>query len=141
MKKLTSLLSLSLCVGILLPAGAQGQFPQAEEDRRARRWNQEPQSGVCIYEDRGYRGRFECFDAGDAIRDMVRAGNFSDRVSSIRVFGRDRLIVYRDIHFQGERLLVDRDIPDLREYRLQYGRNWDNQISSLEVGGGGRRRR
>jgi hypothetical protein len=111
--------------------------------RRDDRWaggrlptNADPRSGVCIYEDRDYRGNFQCFNAGDEVADLTRIGRWSDKISSIRVFGPDRIQVFRDIHFQGERIVIDRDVPDLRRIQLRWGGNWDNQITSLFVPGG-----
>jgi hypothetical protein len=108
------------------------------EDRRdigAIRGERLPDS-VCLYEDTEFRGRVECFDSGYEVRDLGRSGDWSDRVSSIRVIGNGRAAAYVDVGFRGERLIIENDIPDLKKYRLG-NRNWDNQISSLEVAGGG----
>jgi hypothetical protein len=41
--------------------------------------------------------------------------------------------VFEDAGFQGQRLIVDRDLPDLTQIRA--GRNnWNDRISSLRVG-------
>jgi len=137
MRYLALPLGLALCFGVLSPYAALAQNRRDDIRWNARQpTNSDPKSGVCIYEDRDYRGRFECFNAGDEVADLTRIGKWSDKVSSIRVFGRDRVQVFRDIHFQGERLLIDRDIPDLRQLRLRWGSNWDNQISSLIIPGG-----
>jgi hypothetical protein len=95
----------------------------------------EPDS-VCVYEDTDFRGRVECFDAGRDVSDLGRSGDWSDRISSIRIIGNGRAVAYLDIRYQGERLLIDQDIPNLSHLRLRNGRTWDNQISSLEVAGG-----
>ena len=84
----------------------------------------------------GRRGRVECFDAGANIADLGREGDWSDRISSIRVYGGARVTIYRDINFRGERTTVDRDIPDLRQLRINGSLTWDNQISSLDVDDG-----
>jgi hypothetical protein len=105
-------------------------------DRRDDRYgNREPDS-VCVYEETEYRGRSECFDAGRDISDLGRSGNWSDRISSIRIIGNGRAAAFLDIEHRGERLVIDQDIPNLSQLRLRSGRTWDNQISSLEVGGG-----
>jgi hypothetical protein len=109
------------------------------DDRRDNRsGNREPDS-ICLYEDTNFRGRVECFDAGSRVSDLGRSGNWSDKVSSIRIIGEGRAAAYLDIGYRGEHLVIDQDIPNLSHLRLSNGRTWDNQISSLEVVGGGRR--
>ena len=45
-----------------------------------------------------------------------------------------QVIAYLEIGYRGERLVIDRDIPDLRNLRLgNSNQSWDNQISSLEI--------
>jgi len=88
---------------------------------------------VCVFEQSNYRGRSECWNAGETVRDLERVRGWNDRIRSIRVFGRTRLVVYRDASFRGEYLVVDRDISDLAVIRLRNGVNWTNQISSFEV--------
>ena len=46
------------------------------------------------------------------------------------------MTLYRDINFRGDRVTVDRDIPDLRRLRMTGSMNWDNQVSSLDINGG-----
>jgi hypothetical protein len=52
---------------------------------------------------------------------------WNDRISSVRVFGRARVEVYRDSNYRGERIRLDRDAPDLGPM------NWGDQISSFQV--------
>lgn len=94
-------------------------------------------NGVCVFEDINYRGRSQCFNSGADLSDLGRLGGWSDRISSIRVMGNERVVAFVDVNYRGERLVIDRDIPDLRSFRLRNNRSWDNQISSLEVGGRG----
>jgi len=82
--------------------------------------------GVCVYERPDFQGRSQCWNAGENLSDLARAGNWSDRIASIRVFGRAMAALYRDIGFRGESITVDRDIRDL-------GRSWDRQASSLQI--------
>jgi hypothetical protein len=92
--------------------------------------------GICVYDRRNYEGREQCFDLGADVRDLARSGNWSDRIASIRVFGRTSAILYRDIEYRGESLLIDRDIPDLSQVSGNNFRNWDRQASSLVVENG-----
>ena len=68
--------------------------------------------------------------------DLGRRASWNDHISSIRVFGPTRVTLYRDINFRGDRVTVDRDIPDLRRLRMTGSMNWDNQVSSLDINGG-----
>jgi hypothetical protein len=92
--------------------------------------------GICVYDRRDYQGREECFGAGQSVNDLARAGNWSDRIQSIRVFGGSRAILYRDIQFRGDSIVVDRDVADLSQVSGQNFRNWNRQISSLAVENG-----
>jgi hypothetical protein len=103
-------------------------FPQSDRnnDRRANRIT----DGICVYDRPDYQGREECWGSGTNIDNLRRAGNWSDRISSIRVYGRARAVMYRENNFRGESLSIDRDIPDFSRIR---GRNWNNQVSSIAV--------
>ena len=71
------------------------------------------------------------------MNDLARAGNWSDRIQSIRVFGGSRAVLYRDIQFRGDSIVIDRDVPDLSQVSgNQNFRNWSKQISSLAVQNG-----
>jgi hypothetical protein len=94
---------------------------------------------VCVFEHAYFRGRTECFDSGVEIRELRRNGDWNDRISSIQIVGNARAIFYENIGFQGEQLVVDRDIPDLAILRLRDGVNWNDQASSVEVRGSNRR--
>ena len=93
---------------------------------------QDTQAGICVYEDANYRGRSQCWNLGSQENDLARAGRWSDRISSIRLFGRTTAEIYRDHGFTGERLTIDTDIPDLARVGSNYG-NWNDSISSLKV--------
>jgi hypothetical protein len=93
---------------------------------------EEPESGICVYEDANYRGRSQCWIVGTQQNDLARAGNWSDRISSIRVFGRTTVQLFRDHGFYGEELTIDQDVPDLARVGSNYG-NWNDSVSSLKV--------
>jgi len=83
--------------------------------------------GVCVYEFADFRGRSECWEAGEDESNLNRLEGWNDRISSIRVYGRARARIYRDANFRGGHLEVMRDIRNLGEV------SWDDQISSIEV--------
>jgi hypothetical protein len=105
--------------------GAYGNTPYPNQ--------QTVQEGICVYEERNYQGRSECWTGGERLDDLARVGNWSDRISSIRVFGRSRAVAYRDIGFRGESVVIDRDIPDLGQLSANGFRNWNHQISSMQI--------
>jgi hypothetical protein len=112
-----------------LPAGGRGRN---NDDWRGDR-RDDRRDGICVYENANFRGRSECFGIGEDIRDSARVRGWNDQISSIRVLGDARALVYSDGGFRGQRLLIDRDMSDLAVIRLQNGLSWNDQISSLEV--------
>lgn len=88
--------------------------PITRRDEPTRRPNQISE-GVCVYDRTDYQGREQCWGAGTTVNDLKRSGNWSDRISSIRVFGRTMAVLYRDISFRGESIVIDRDIPIWRK--------------------------
>jgi hypothetical protein len=97
------------------------------------RQQQDTQAGICVYEDANYRGRSQCWNVGSQQTDLAQAGRWSDKISSIRVFGRTAVEIYRDHEFNGEHLTIDGDVPDLARVGSSYG-NWNDSISSLKIG-------
>jgi hypothetical protein len=81
-----------------------------------------------VFDEPNYRGRSQCWDAGEGETNLNRTNGWNDRIMSVRVFGRTRAEVYRDANFRGARLRIDNDIPDLAAV------GWGAQISSLTVG-------
>jgi hypothetical protein len=97
------------------------------------RYNGRNDPGICVYDRPQYQGREQCWRTGSEISDLARTGNWSDRISSIRVFGRTAVVLYRDIQFRGESIVIDQDVPDLTKLAGRGFRSWDNQVSSLAV--------
>lgn len=98
-------------------------------DRRDRddRDNRVARDRICVYDGPNYQGRSQCWDAGEEETNLNRTNGWNDRISSIRVFGRTSVEVYRDAQFRGPRLRITSDIPDLGRI------NWGSQISSFQV--------
>jgi hypothetical protein len=124
-------------------------------DVRIRR---DPREGICVFDRTGFQGRSQCWETGDNLPDLTRnGGDWSDRISSIRVFGRAAAELYKDTRFRGERLIVDHDVTDLAQFRLGPGNgrgpqgrgqangrgngrgnsrgnnSWNDEVSSLRV--------
>jgi hypothetical protein len=114
------------------PPPSRGPFPVPPPQAR----DPEPRQGICLYEDAYYHGRSQCYEAGADIRDLGRVSRLNDRITSIRVFGGVRAVLYRDIQFRGESFVIDRDIPNLGVIRLRGGQSWNDQISSIDISNG-----
>jgi hypothetical protein len=102
--------------------------------RRAQRGRRDADR-VCVYEHANYQGRSQCWDNGDQVRDLKRIG-WNDSISSIRTFGRTRVALFEHSESQGQRLIVEQDVPDLSQLRTRDGSNWNDRISSLQIRGG-----
>jgi hypothetical protein len=93
-----------------------------DEDRD----NRPARDRICVYEDINYGGRSQCWNADEEERNLSGTG-WNDRISSIRVYGRARIEVYRDADYRGQRMRIERDSADLGAI------NWSDQISSFQV--------
>lgn len=82
---------------------------------------------ICVFEDVNFRGRSQCWDAGEEEANLNRTNDWNDRIRSIRIFGRTGVEVFREANFRGARLRIDRDVADLGT--LGFG----SQISSFRV--------
>ena len=83
-----------------------------------------PRDGVCFYTDAGFRGEEFCAGRNDRRRYVGK--RYNDRISSIRLFGRARLIVYEDDDFDGDRRIITRDVANLAG-------TFNDKITSFEV--------
>jgi hypothetical protein len=90
------------------------------------RWGREnfPRDGACFFRDVNFRGEYFCVRAGDSIERMP--GDMNDQITSIRVFGRAEVIVYKDNRFEGRSHRYDGDVRNV-------GDAWNDEISSIEV--------
>src|SRR5688572_23189334 len=85
-------------------------FAQQGRDRNDNRDNRDTDS-VCFFRDIEYQGPSWCYRPGDELGDLRNRGN---EISSIRISGRARVIVYDDEEFMGVSDEFDMDVPDLR---------------------------
>jgi Peptidase inhibitor family I36 len=113
--------------------GPYGNAPVYDGRQSTRYPTRQSNEGICVYDRPNYQGRSQCWSGAESLGDLGRQGGWSDRISSIQVFGRTTAVVYRDIGFRGMSFVVDRDIPDLARISGSGFRNWDNQISSIQI--------
>ena len=93
----------------------------------AQRWGRErfPDAGACFFRDADFRGEYFCIRAGDGVPRVP--DDMNDEISSVRIFGRAEVVVYRDIRFNGGSLRLDHSASNLRD------ENWNDRISSMRV--------
>lgn len=88
-----------------------------------------PREGACFYRDADYRGRSFCVASGDELSSLP--GYADKEVSSIRVYGRVEVIVYRDSRLRGDSRRFTSNVRDLQD------EDFNDRIQSIEVRGRG----
>jgi hypothetical protein len=93
----------------------------------AQRWGRgrTPSAGACFYRDADFRGEYFCIDAGRSVGELPR--DMNDAISSVRIFGRAEVFLFRDRRFTGRSTSFARDVHNLRR------ENWNDTVSSLQV--------
>jgi hypothetical protein len=76
---------------------------------------------VCIYKDENFHGHEQCYRPGDEVSDLKHV-----EISSIRVDGHARALLYENRDFRGRMMDFSADIPDLK-------RVWHEDVGSLRV--------
>jgi hypothetical protein len=106
---------------------ATGALLGASSTLTAQHWGRErtPQDGACFYEDADYRGDYFCARTGESLGSLPSGMN--DRISSIRIFGRAEVTIFKDSHYEGSSRRIDYDVRNLKS------ENWNDRISSVRV--------
>jgi hypothetical protein len=93
----------------------------------AQRWGQGnvPREGACFYKDPNFHGDYFCVDSGDGVGSVPDGMN--DKISSMRLFGRVDVTVFRDVRFAGRSERFESDIRNLKN------EGWNDLISSIRV--------
>jgi hypothetical protein len=107
----------------------------AQDVGRSLRWGrpQFPRGGACFFKDAGFQGDYFCLRGGQMAGNLP--SGFNDRISSVRLFGRNRVSLFNDSNFRGETMTFRQDVPDLRSVPLRRdrGKNWGDRISSIRI--------
>jgi hypothetical protein len=92
-----------------------------------------PSRGACFFKEKYYRGEYFCMTRGSSFNAMP--GRFDNAISSIKVYGRVSVIIYKNANFQSDNASFSSSVPDLAAWRLpsDRSRNWNNKISSVQV--------
>jgi len=96
-------------------------------------WNNRPNpsTGACFYTTANYTGNHFCVRRGQRLDRLP--GNFGDNLSSIRLFGGSRVVIFNDRNFSGGSQEVRTNVRDLRNLRFRDGHTWNNRVSSVIV--------
>lgn len=117
------------------------------EDREHRRRRVSPGAAVAeretarveLFTNANYQGPSIVVEVDNRLPDLSRLRfperNFNDRVSSIRVVGRVRLLVYQHTDYRGEPMEITASVPNLDHFP-----GWNDSISSLRTETAPRRR-
>src|SRR5205809_970732 len=118
-------LALGLLFGLSFAPHLHGapQFGAAQERVQTR-------DRVCVYQDIRFQGWEQCYNVGDEVSHLERR---TKAISSIRVFGRARVVVYEDPEFKGRSAEFASDVPDLGLRSLGGSHTWNDQIESLRI--------
>jgi hypothetical protein len=87
--------------------------------------------GACFFKDENFRGEKFCVEKGDRM-DQVPPG-FSDRISSVRLYGRATATVFQDARFRGPSLEIREDVENLQRFQVSPGHSWNDRVSSIRV--------
>jgi hypothetical protein len=79
---------------------------------------------VCLYKDENFKGHEQCYRPGDEVSDLKDAD-----ISSIRVYGHARAMLYQDRDFRGHTMDFTTDIADLK----RVSKTWHDHVGSLRV--------
>jgi len=92
-----------------------------------------PSRGACFFKERYYRGEYFCMTRGAGFNLMP--SGFNNAISSIKVYGRVSVVIYKSENFQSDSATLNGSVSDLASWRLpsDRSRNWNNKISSIQV--------
>jgi len=88
--------------------------------------------GACFYTGSNFSGDFFCMRRGESRPSLA---GYGDRISSIRLFGGARVIVFNDRDYRNGQDMTRRDVADLRNWRVSSNpsHTWNDRISSIQV--------
>jgi hypothetical protein len=98
---------------------------------QGRRQRGRPGSGACFFKNTNFTGDYFCSGRGSNIPQV----QLDDEITSIQIYGRATVTIYKDPNFSGPEATTNRSIPDLHGWRMPNNPNlnWDNRISSARV--------
>jgi hypothetical protein len=82
-----------------------------------------PRNGACFYTDSNYGGERFCLSSNERVSSVGE--HYNDRISSIRIFGRARVTVYKHTNYGGSHRTYTNDAPHLGDL--------NDEITAIEV--------
>ena len=83
---------------------------------------------VCVYRNSGFHGHEQCYLPGEEVADLKHAD-----VSSVRVYGHARAVLFEDRDFGGRMMEFSTSVPDLHRIPMSSSRSWNDHVGSLQV--------
>jgi hypothetical protein len=83
---------------------------------------------VCVYHNSGFHGHQLCFLPGEEVADLTHAD-----ISSIRVYGNARAVLFEDRGFGGRMMETSVSMPDLHRIPMSSDRSWNDHVRSLRI--------
>jgi len=101
----------------------------ASSTASAQRWGRErtPNDGACFYEDADFHGDYFCVRGGEDLSSIPDGMN--DRISSVRLFGRTDVTLFKDTKYHGRSTRLTHDVRNLKS------EGWNDLVSSIQVRG------
>lgn len=83
---------------------------------------------VCVYKDSGFHGHEQCYLPGEEVAELKHAN-----VSSVRVYGNARAVLFEDRDFGGRMMEFSGSVPDLHRIPMSNSRSWNDHVGSLRI--------
>ena len=133
MRRISILLVFTFLASGLLSAQRRDPWDYDNNSRWDPSWNRRPNpnAGACFFTTANYTGNHFCVRRGERLTRLP--GNFGDNISSIRLFGNTRVIVFNDRNYRGGSAEFRNNVRDLRNHSFRGGHTWNNRISSIIV--------
>jgi hypothetical protein len=97
---------------------------------------------ACVYQDGEYKGLSLCLAVGEEDADLtlrtwttnLSSGNWNDRISSVKVGFNTKIVLWTDINFGGDRVILQYDSCNNTSPRWSnMPKGWNDRVSSFKV--------
>lgn len=110
---------------------ARDEMYSGRFDERDHMWKIDG-DGVCFYRGPNFDGHAFCVHVGQDVRRVP--DDWLEVFRSVKFFGRVReVVVFHDEGFEGRRLRIGHDVPDLQLFRSERGETFERQVRSVRV--------
>src|SRR5438034_1678499 len=81
---------------------------------------------ICIYKHDNFHGHEQCYRPGNELPDLKHTD-----ISSIRVYGHARAMLYEDRDFRGRMMEFTTDIRDLKRVPMSGSKSWNDHVGLI----------